>query len=143
MNLISCQEFPLFSWQNCAYWSLRCRIYLLLNVTHNSLVRSSLFDDIHGHDVVIARLMSCQTWTLEIICSMQKTLLWFRFTAIRIKTNFSLYLFFGRIIFQPFKLPQPFREKNLVSSLGYHPTDLRHFQVSSFEYRRYRINSFE
>ena len=53
----------------------------------------SLFGDIHGHDVVITRLMLCQTWVLEIICSIQKTLWWFRWTVINIETNFALHLF--------------------------------------------------
>ena len=49
---------------NSSYISLlepQAHLFLVINtnMAHNSLVRSSLFDDTHGHNVVITRLMSC------------------------------------------------------------------------------------
>ena len=100
-----CIEFPvrnfLFSHdKSCSYLSLQCCAWLLLNMTHNGLERSSLLDVIHGHDVVITRMMSCQTWAtwklfidLEIICSMRKALRWFRLTAIRTRQTLHFICF--------------------------------------------------
>ena len=93
VHWISSQEFPIFPSLKLFFLSLQCRAWLLLNMTHNSLERSSLFDVIHGHDVVITRMMSCQTWALEIICSMHKTLRWFRLTAIRTRQTLHFICF--------------------------------------------------